>query len=188
MDDEARQNLKESFAADMAESQRLAGKMPTPVENARLAVPMFEMLEQKQANRAVADDFGRDPMPDDEAHQAAIRSEVERRGRAGAADRFSIQRMPDKAPVRVKASRADLERGRRMQRRLDELLAMVERGPFNSPSWAERVQAVLVLRFVVGLDHRRKIAELLELLAASEAVLGPWDVPEGEGRPLIFAP
>lgn len=187
MDDEARQNLKESFAADMAEQQKLAGKMPTPAANERLAVPLFEALEQKRAERAArATPITRDPMPDDEAHQKAIRSEVERRGRPGAADRLSIQRMPDRAPVAPKASAADLERGRRMQRRLDLLLTKVERGPFNSPSWAERAQAVLMLRFVVGLDYRRKLQELLDLLAASEAVFGPWDVPEGEGRPLIF--
>lgn len=183
LDDEARDVLRDGFAHDMAEHQKATGKLPTPDANARLAVPVFEALEQKRAARA--EDFRHDPMPEDEAHAAAIRSEAARRGRPGAADRLSIQRLPDKAPVAVIADPADLERGFRMIRRLELLLAKPEPGILGAPSWKQRAAAVLFLKFA-GVDKRRTALELAELCEASIPSFGPWDVPEGEGRPLIF--
>jgi hypothetical protein len=188
IDDEARDVMRDSFAHDMAEHQKATGKLPTPDANARLTVPIFEALEQKRAaQKATAEpSFDREPMPDDEAHAAAIRAEAARRGRPGAPDRLSIQRLPDKAPIALAADPADLERGLRMVRRLSLLLTKPEPGILGAPSWKQRAAAVLYLKFA-GVDPRRTALELAELCEASIASFGPWDVPENEGRPLVFS-
>jgi hypothetical protein len=99
---------------------------------------------------------------------------------------MAIQRMPDKETVPVTASPADLERAGRIQRRLELLLTKPERGPLGQPSWRERVMAITMLRFTIGVDPRRLAQELADLVEASSASFGSWDVPEGEGRPLLF--
>jgi hypothetical protein len=188
VDQEARENLKESFASDMAEHQKKTGKLPTPAENARLAVPMFEMLEQKLADeaqrQALAAPTKVDPRPS-EINRDSLRRECERRGRGSAADFLAIKRMPDKAPIAVAPDPADLERGMRMLRRVQLLMTKRDEGVLGLPSWAQRAKAVLFLKFA-GADPRRIAFELVQLCEDSIPAFGPWDVPEGEGRPLIF--
>lgn len=187
MDDEARGILKDSFAHDMAEHQRLTGQEVTASQNERLALPMFERLEHAIEERA-----GRPPpaaAPDPvspEEHHRALAGELERRGRPGALERMGIQRYGDREPVRVRATRREIERARRIQRRLDLLLALPESGPLGEPSWRARALAVLSLRFVIGIDRRQIAQELIELIEASVPALGEWDVPEDHGRALVF--
>lgn len=191
MDEKARQNVKESFAADMAEHQRMTGQMPTPPENARLAVPLLEQLEQKledRDRRAIPDAAAPDArLPeDDPARMAAIRAEAERRGRPGAADRLSIRRLPDKDPAEVLATPRDVEHADRMWTRVRLLLSKRERGPLGQPSWRERVEAILFMRTVARTSRAERAQALVELLDQSEATFGAWDRPADEGRPLIF--
>jgi hypothetical protein len=185
MDDQSRQNLKDAFAHDMAEHQRVTGQEPTPAANERIAVPFFEELEQKleERRRQPAPEIKADPRG--ELDQGALRDECRRRGREGAADALSIQRMPDKAPIAVASDPADLERGLRMLRRLHLLLDKRERGILGAPSWRERALAVAALK-LLQVDRRRVAFELAALCEASVPSFGPWDVPEGEGRPLHF--
>jgi hypothetical protein len=163
MDDQARQNLKDAFAHDMAEHQRITGQEPTPAANDRMAVPFFEQLEQKLEERRQrpAPEVKVDPRA--ELDQGALRDECRRRGREGAADALSIQRMPDRAPIAVASDPADL----------------------GAPSWRERALAVAALK-LLNVDRRRVAFELAGLCEASIPSFGPWDVPEGEGRPLRF--
>jgi hypothetical protein len=185
VDDEARDLLKDSFARDMAEHQRMTGKMPTPAENARLAVPVFERLEQKQAAQAAraADDVA--DRRSDEDRAADRKRELERRGASESAERARLVRLPDKEPIAVAANPEDLELGLRMLRRLELLLTKPEKGIGGTPSWRERALAVVALRHFGG-DKRRAAEELGQLCEDSIPAFGPWDVPEGEGRPLIF--
>lgn len=186
MDREAREVLKDSFAHDMAEHQRLTGKEPTPAANERLAVPLFEQLEQRledETRRTAPTPATTDPRPRLEGD--ALRAECAKRGRERAADFMAIQRDPKEGRA-VKVSPADRRRAARIQRRLELLLTKPERGPFNQPSWRERVMAITMLRFTVGVDPRRLAQELADLVEASVQAFGPWDVPEGEGRPLLF--
>jgi hypothetical protein len=187
MDDEARRNLRESFAADMAEHQRMTGHEVSATANERLAVPMFERLEQKQTERAQrpARRASPDPISDDE-HRRALATELERRGRPGALERMRIERYEDREPVRVRATRREMERAERIQARLDLLLGLRESGPLGQPSWRDRALAVLSMRFVIGMDRRRIAQELIDLVEASTLSLGPWDVPAGAGRPILF--
>jgi hypothetical protein len=185
MDDQARQNLKDAFAHDMAEHQRITGQEPTPAANDRMAVPFFEQLEQKLEERRQrpAPEVKVDPRA--ELDQGALRDECRRRGREGAADALSIQRMPDRAPIAVASDPADLERGMRMLRRLQLLLDKPDPGILGAPSWRERALAVAALK-LLNVDRRRVAFELAGLCEASIPSFGPWDVPEGEGRPLRF--
>lgn len=186
MDDRARQNLKDGFAHDMAKHQRLTGQEPTPAANERLAVPFFEELEQKLAERAShpaatvqADERG-------ELDQSALRDECARRGRPGAADKLAIHRLPDKAPIAVASNPEDIERGMRMLRRLELLLTKKDRLPsLGGVSWYEHALAVVALK-KVGAPPSRTALALAELCEASIRHFGPWDVPEGEGRPIHF--
>lgn len=188
MDREARDVLKDSFAHDMAEHQRATGKEPTPAANERLAVPLFEMLEQKLADearrQAAAPPVKVDPRP--RLAGDALREECKKRGRERAADFMAIQRLPTAQAAAPKVAPEDLERARRIERRLHLLMRHPERGPLGQPSWRERVMAVTMLRFTIGVDRRRLAQELADLVEASVQPFGPWNVAEGEGRPLIF--
>lgn len=187
MDQGARQNLKDSFAHDMAEHQRMTGQEPTPAANARLAVPLFEELEQKLEERrqlaALRPDVVADPR--DEFGSGALRDECKRRGRESAADFMSIERLPDKAPIAIATDPADLERGMRMLRRLELLLSKPEPGILGTPSWRDRAMSVLVLK-LVRAPARRIAFELAALCEDSIGPFGAWDVPASEGRPLFF--
>lgn len=188
MDREARDVLKDSFAHDMAEHQKLIGKEPTPAANERLAVPLFEMLEQKiadeAARQAAAPPTRVDPRPC--LAGDALREECKKRGRERAADFMAIQRLPAAKASAPKVAAADLERARRIERRLHLLMRHPERGPLGQPSWRERVMAVTMLRFTIGVDRRRLAQELADLVEESVQPFGAWDVPAGEGRPLLF--
>ena len=153
----------DAMLGDMAGHQTNHVGEVTPGANARLAVPLFERLDQQRAeeDRKIAPARTISPVPEVRA------SDIEAKKRGWTFDRSAELPM-----VAAPLSKRDRSRASATLRRLSLLLSKVERGPMGQPSWADRVKAILVLQ-VARVNSRTDVArQVNDLIAESEIVFG----------------
>jgi hypothetical protein len=150
------------FLGDMASHQAATSREVTAPANHRLAVPLFEKLDQKEAEASHR--ISPAPRPDPVAPVRASDIEAKKRG-------FTIDRreLPD---VATQWSEADQIRAAATRRRLELLLGKVERGPVGQPSWAERLRAILVEQIVNPAARTEVARKVNDLIGESELTFG----------------
>lgn len=155
---------------DMAAHQRRFSGEVTAEANRKLAAEAIERLEKEQADaKSIAVDV---PPPDMTAKKIDTKTIEDRT--------YTITREADNPSEGREAN--DHERWflAHMVPRIQLLLAKWDRGPLNSPSWAERVLAACRWRQV---NPRRYLMELFQVLDDSNRLFGDW---KADPEPKIF--
>ena len=152
----------DAFLGDMAGHQSAHVGEVTGRANQVLAAPLFERLDNQEAERKPA------PPPLPAAPPPVRQSDIEAAKRG-----YRIVRAEDELPaIAPPMSIADRVRAAAYKRRLELLLSKVETGPLGQPSWAQRLKAILVEQ-VVDPRTRTKVARAtLALVEESELVFG----------------
>lgn len=153
----------DAMLGDMAGHQTNHVGEVTPGANVRLAVPLFERLDQQraEADRKIVAARPTSPVP--EVRVSDI--EAKKRG-------WTFDRSPELPAVSAPLSKRDQERADATLRRLSLLLSKVERGPMGQPSWADRVKALLVMQVTRASSRTDVARQVNDLIAESEIVFG----------------
>lgn len=168
---DARDLARDAFREDMSRHQRMVGQMPTPRENDRLLADALERSERRRSERKTAPATKVDAKPVRKADQIATE-----RG-------YRIIRQPDVDSPLVQRALNPMEKqfAKRLDARVQLLMGKRDRGPFNQPSWRERVMAAMVTSL---RDPRRGCAELLAVCEESSEKFGDWK--KDSAKPLHF--
>ena len=151
------------FLGDMAGHQGRHAREVTPVANQRLAVPLFEHLDQKQADQERKTWPATISATPPEVRASDV--EAKRRG-------LRIDRTPDNPALIARWSPAEEVRANATRKRLELLLTKVERGPLGQPSWAERLRAILAVQVHDPRKRTGVAHQVNDLIAESEIVFG----------------
>jgi hypothetical protein len=194
---EGRDNLRESFARDMAAHQRMRGVDATPGANQALATRTFERWDRKwQEAKAPPPGQAVDPWPTGERpSDVTARKLGEARG-----VRYRIVREPElerksREVILSPARRQELlwldarvillGTGRYPDGRYTRV-SIMETGPLGQPSWFQRINAAIVTNLskcrscaqakLDRCEHKKREAavELLRICEDSIAVFGEW--------------
>lgn len=169
LDDESRAIMRDSFAEDMAEHQRMHGQMPTPAENQALTVPLFEEIEKK-----IADDPDRqsvESQPPDPERPRKVDQRAKERGLR------VVRKMSGPNKNIAAALGAEKKFAELLQKRVSLLLEKRDSGPLGQPSWHDRVMAEL-FSYKLGDPHATEM--LIEICEESNAYFGDWKKEEAK--------
>lgn len=204
MDDSDRTYLSDSFARDMAETQRSQGKMPTPSVNARLAVPLFERLERKQEDARLRIQPKPVTAPRPERPRGMVPVQTTHQSGATTIDRETgqvrelrdvplelgykmVHHHDDDEPATLHlADPIQIAFFERMSARVGLLLSKRESGPLGQPSWRKRVYEIMSTRAVRRFTPNQRKVALVALCEESNETFGDWKKDPADSKPILF--